>query len=316
MAEGKFVLAHCRVTGKHFALDVQEVGGTEKVVNFIDLKESEANMLVSDPVGAGLATANNLIPCRYCGTRKIGGCSCTRTKKACRAGDKYDFQCAYCDQLVIEKPVFEQPKIYVSSPRYDDVAKILDSMGVEYSLFGGSYDCDILFLNCGTNDLIDADELKTFVKNGGCVYASDWAEEFVNAAFPGKMHTIRNGEKCKMRVEVVDPEVQQIVGNEIEVEFDLSAWARIEESKDCKVLLRTTGGISLLRKPIMISFEYGKGIVFYTSFHNHTQASEKEKMLLQVLLLKQMGSTKKISVEEMGSLVGLNISSMKQKFKE
>ena len=273
-------------------------------------------MLTSDPVGAGLVTANNLIPCRHCGSRKIGGCSCARTRKTCRAGDKYDFQCAYCDQLVIDKPVFEQPKIYVSSPHYDDVAKILDSMGLEYSLFNGNYDCDILFLNCGTSDAVDASKLRAFVQDGGCVYASDWAEQFVNQAFPGKMRTIRNGEKCKIHVEVVDPEVKQIVGEEIEVEFDLSAWARIEEAPDCKVLLRTTGGIGLLKKPIMISFQYGNGVVFYTSFHNHTQASEKEKMLLQVLLLKQMGTTKKLSVEEMGSLVGLNISSMKRKFKE
>ena len=29
--------------------------------------------------------------------------------------------------------------------------------------------------------------------------------------------------------------------------------------------------------PIMIMKKYGKGIVFYTSFHNHAQSSEKEK---------------------------------------
>ena len=129
------------------------------------------------------------------------------------------------------------------------------------------------------------------------------------------MNTVRNGERCKMNVEVVEPELRQIVGETIEVEFDLSAWARINSAPDCKVILQTTGGIGLLRKPIMISFEYGQGTVFYTSFHNHHQASEKEKMLLQLLLLKQMGTSKKVSVEQMGKLVGLNISSMKDKFR-
>ena len=68
--------------------------------------------------------------------------------------------------------------------------------------------------------------------------------------------------------------------------------------------------------PFMVSFDYGKGKVFYTSFHNHTQANEKEKMLLQLLLLKQIGSRSSKSIEEIGSLIGLNISGMKEKFKK
>ena len=66
----------------------------------------------------------------------------------------------------------------------------------------------------------------------------------------------------------------------------------------------------------MISFKYGKGVVFYTSFHNHTQASEKEKMLLQLLLLKQIGMSSNKSIEQIGSLMGLNIASMNERFKK
>lgn len=316
MDEGKIVLAHCKKTGKHFCLEIKNINGREQVVNFLDLKKEEADVLSSDLIDGELSTAGSLIPCRHCGSRKVGGCRCAKMQRTCRVTDKYDFRCVYCEELEIDKPVMEQPKIYVSSPNFDDVAEVLRSMGVAYENFNSRYDCDILFLNCGTSDYVDADELRRFVKNGGCVYASDWAEEFINAAFPGKMNTVRNGEACKMDVEVVEPELQQIVGQTIQVEFDLGAWARINEAPGCKVILRTTGGISLLRKPIMISFEYGQGTVFYTSFHNHHQASEKEKMLLQLLLLKQMGTTKKMSVEQMGKLVGLNISSMKDKFKD
>ena len=57
----------------------------------------------------------------------------------------------------------------------------------------------------------------------------------------------------------------------------------------------------------MISFNYGKGKVFYTSFHNHRQASQSEKTLLQVLVLKQMAEKAEMSIEDMNRLIGLNL---------
>ena len=38
----------------------------------------------------------------------------------------------------------------------------------------------------------------------------------------------------------------------------------------------------------MMEFTFGKGKVFYTSFHNHAQTSEMEKNLLQLLVIKQI----------------------------
>ena len=127
------------------------------------------------------------------------------------------------------------------------------------------------------------------------------------------------GRKCKICADVIDQELQQITDRQIEIEFDLRNWSvlgSVLEKTQGKVLLRASHNSAYSSRPIMISFKYGKGVVFYTSFHNHAQASEKEKMLLQLLLLKQIGTSSNQTIEQIGSFVGLNIASMKDRFKK
>lgn len=87
-------------------------------------------------------------------------------------------------------------------------------------------------------------------------------------------------------------------------------------------MISKTSGIILLqtadkkKTPVMVMKQYGQGHVFFTSFHNHKQISEKEKMLLQLLLLKQLSVNANMSLDQMGDLIGLNISAMRQKFSE
>ena len=37
----------------------------------------------------------------------------------------------------------------MTSPGFDDIGEVLNTMGVTYEPFSGSYDCDLLFVNCG-----------------------------------------------------------------------------------------------------------------------------------------------------------------------
>ena len=97
-------------------------------------------------------------------------------------------------------------------------------------------------------------------------------------------------------------EIQQVLGRSINVFFDLSAWHRIKRTSG-RVLLQTNN------YPIMISKQVGRGTIFYTSFHNHSQANDKEKKLLQLLLLKQIGTKVDMSIKDVASLIGLNIKS-------
>ncbi len=314
MADEKILLAQCSQTGKKFCIECRKKGADYQAVNFIDLSDSDFGRLNSEISCERLTSADNLIPCRYCQSRRVSGCSCNRKKKQCSKNEKYDFQCLYCDRLSIVPPKAAKQRILVTSKRYDDIGEVLKSMKFSYQPFIGSYDCDILFINCGTSDAIDPQKLAAFVRKGGCLYASDLASRHIEAAFPGMIKYSNSGMVCKLYADVLDEELRAITGRQIEIEFDLGSWSVLSSTKG-KVLLRASQGNTYQGLPIMISFPYGNGVVFYTSFHNHAQASEKEKMLLQLLLLKQIGTSSNQTIEQVGSLVGLNIASMKDRFR-
>lgn len=207
-------------------------------------------------------------------------------------------------------------EIAVTSPHYDDIGKILDSLDIEYSAYKKcGYDCNLLFINCGTADKIDSKALRSHVQNGGCVYASDLASGIIQSAFPELFDFKGNcGEVCKIYANVDDRELRDIVGNSIEIEFDLGSWSVLNGAKGT-TLLSAANGNKYSGLPIMVKVPLGNGTIFYTCFHNHAQASEKEKALLQLLVLKQLGSTSKRSIEEIGAQMGVDINKIKSKFK-
>ena len=320
----KLVLAKCKKTGKRFCLEIEERDGREKVKNFIDIDEANASKIKSANVSGGLESADNLLPCEKCGNRVVGACSCTRAEKRCRVTDRYNLQCLYCDNLELERAGLDADKlrIQVTSDCFDDIGEVLDSMRIKYKSYNGKYDCDILFINCGTRDAVNSEELKNFVLNGGCVYISDLASSYLDAILRGKALSFSNsGLACVTEAKVIDEELRDIIGDKIRIEFDLGAWSIIHLSSDFsshegRVLLEGASGSRYDGVPLMIYMEYGKGKIFYTSFHNHKQADEKEKMLLQLLLLKQIGAQTNQTVQEVGDLVGLNISTMRSKFRK
>lgn len=314
MASEKILVGHCDKTGKRFGIELKRNGTNYQAVNFVELSPGEAKGLSSEVSVGAVTSAASLLPCKYCSSRKVSGCSCNRRKKSCKAVGDYDFQCMYCDSMVIEQPKSAQKKIYVTSKQFDDIGEVLTSMGIEYQPYRGELDCDLLFINCGSNDKINPQKLAAFVKNGGCVYASDYACSYIEEAFPGYISHRKEGDAEKITADVVDPELLQIAGGKIEISFDLGAWAVLQKANG-KTLLKASAGNRYAQRPIMVSFKYGKGTVFYTSFHNHSQASEKEKMLLQLLLLKQIGSSTDQTIEQVGDLIGLNIASMRSRFR-
>ena len=73
------------------------------------------------------------------------------------------------------------------------------------------YDCDVLFLNCGTESDVDPQKLEQFVNNGGCLYASDLTDYIVNEAFNNILDTTQLGEVCDMDARVVDKELSDVI---------------------------------------------------------------------------------------------------------
>ena len=231
--------------------------------------------------------------------------------------------CPYCGkrenlaEITARSVKRQAPRICVSSKLFDNIAQILDSMKISYSAFSDKhFDCDVLFLNCGTHDPIDTHQLEAFVKKGGCLYASDLIADKLAAAFPGLFAFAGHiGEVMKMTVDVVDRELREISGSTLTVTFDMGVWAVLNSSKG-EVLLRASAGnpSKYAGKPIMVKVEYGKGLIFYTSFHNHAQASEREKALLQLLLLRQLGARTNTGIAGASNDFDVDIDDIKSKF--
>lgn len=105
MADTKLVKAYCSKTNKHFGLEVLQFGGRWKVVNFIELTDDEAKILASEVKQDYFETNNNLLPCKKCRGRRVGGCSCTERETNCSHDMKYKFNCIYCDKMTIDYSV-------------------------------------------------------------------------------------------------------------------------------------------------------------------------------------------------------------------
>jgi hypothetical protein len=200
----------------------------------------------------------------------------------------------------------------VTTPNYDDIGAVLKMMAVSHSAFGGNYDCDLLFLNCGTPDRLDARSVRRFVEAGGCLYASDLTSAFISQTFPGLFNFAGTGMPGTLDAIVVDPELRAIVGQTTRVHFDMSDWSIL---RSCRGDTLVVGAPSCVYGdiPLMVCVEVGSGAVFYTSFHNRAQASEQEKVLLQLLVLKQIGARSNLSMEQASKQVGLSLTSLRAK---
>ena len=65
----------------------------------------------------------------------------------------------------------------------------------------------------------------------------------------------------------------------------------------------------------MVFVEHERGSIFYTCFHNRAQATEHERRLLQLFILKQIGTTSHVSLEQAGRSVGIKVAEIKKEFR-
>lgn len=102
MGERSFVKAKCRKTGRFYALEAGRYGGIWKIVNMTDLPENEAALVSSEIRQNRFETGSNLLACKKCGSRRVGGCSCAKSGRQCSKNMKYCFDCLYCNELEID----------------------------------------------------------------------------------------------------------------------------------------------------------------------------------------------------------------------
>lgn len=199
--------------------------------------------------------------------------------------------------------------IQVTRPQYDNIGEVLTSMGVGWEPFTGGYDSDLLFVNCGTPDHLDAASLRRFVEQGGCLYASDLTSALLTTAFPGFFDFAGSGSTGTVPAVVVDPELQHVVGRTTSIHFDMGGWSILSSCRGA-TLVEAGPGTEYAGSPLMVGVEVGQGVVFYTSFHNRAQASEQETVLLQLLVLKQIGAKSNLTLDQAGKSVGVSLTGL------
>ena len=187
-------------------------------------------------------------------------------------------------------------KIGTTPASWDDMGSLLGAFGhtvstiqlselSDYSLIS-SY--DIIAVNCapGLSGYSSGatDSIRSFVEQGGRLYASDYAYVFVQDAFPGyitfpldpKIGTVQT-----VGASIVDEELSDYLGvQEIDISYDLSSWVVIDTvSESAETIL--TASISGTVRPLAVRFDYGLGRVVFTTFHNEAQASEEMRYTLE-----------------------------------
>ena len=176
---------------------------------------------------------------------------------------------------------------------YDSMETVLDSLGIPNTVYPSSLDLlsnppllsryDIVFFNCGFDEELALTpqaigNLRTFVQNGGSVYASDLAYDLIEEAWPSYVDffgddTVPNDAEVapffQGSATVVDPVLVTALGGRSFVSID-SYGAAIESVANATVYIEGNRLQDGQNRPFMISFQpaSGSGFVFYTDFHN------------------------------------------------
>jgi hypothetical protein len=146
-----------------------------------------------------------------------------------------------------------------------------------------------IFLNCGMDQLDDPvliNNLLTFVRAGGLIYASDWASFYVEKMFPGKISFLLEGDSQEITATIVDEMTINNIGKtNILINYDLGVWAEIMTvNNEFVVLIRGdyfSSGILKTNMPLAVYKTEGQGLVVYTTFHNEVNVTEDMKLLLE-----------------------------------
>lgn len=203
-------------------------------------------------------------------------------------------------------------KIYVTSPGWDNIGEVLDSMGVSFAPFTADYDCDLLFVNCGTSDQLDPAVLRRFVEAGGCLYSSDLTSSLVASTFPGIFRFSGSGSAGMVAADIVDDELRQVAGASTAVHFDMGGWSILGACQG-QTLVEAAAGTPYAGRPLMVEVQFGEGAIFYTTFHNRAQASEQEKVLLELLVLKQLSASANTTLAQASQSLGISLTTMKKR---
>jgi len=215
---------------------------------------------------------------------------------------------------------------------YDDIHLVLQNMGfANYTLVDGRdatvladflsdidnlRQYDILFFNGGheeeeiiysrnaANDTpeIVLQNLRDYVNEGGSVYASDWAYDVIELAWPEAIDFLGDdripnaaqlGEYDLVDASVTDEALSDFLGKtSVEIEYDLPVWPPIT-SVEGFVSIHLTGTINyregtssytLASVPLLVSFAGGEGRVGFATFRVAANQGPDMSLILQYMM--------------------------------
>ena len=209
----------------------------------------------------------------------------------------------FCSVLIFGMPSFyAQPTsrgilVGVTSPSYDDVARVIRNISgqIEIVTLTAAHFRSVenlsqfhaVFINCGSQGVVNANILRQYVAAGGIVYASDHAGRVLRTAFPGlftftagRAQTIRNASIVHTTLGM------HMNRHQMDVHFNLDGWyvvSTLTESATVYIRGQVAGHGN---RPLAFSFDYGLGRVFYTSFHHHVQANADMVNFIEYLVFR------------------------------
>jgi len=191
-------------------------------------------------------------------------------------------------------------KIGVTAAHHDNVGQILRHFGagVDFHPLSRSNAASLeslkefyaIFINCGSHGHVDPRALSSFVHQGGIVYASDHAGRVLQAAFPEIVDFATSPAQVVSEANIVHSTLASHMRvNYLRVNFDLGGWYAITSLDDSATVYiegDTRGDNHSGVTPLAMSFNYGEGTVFYTSFHNSAQATSHMINFIEYLIFR------------------------------
>lgn len=171
--------------------------------------------------------------------------------------------------------------------------KLLDYDAIFFP--GGHLEEDVIYDTDGSDTsykhLEVQDALRSYVKAGGVVYASDWSYDVVENIWPDAIDFLGDdtipdaaqmGDEASLLASVADSSLESAVGSsQVAITFDLIEWPVMEGvGSGTTVLLRGTvpyrvgfETYTLTDVPILVEFEDGDGRVVFSSWRQSSNAT-------------------------------------------
>jgi hypothetical protein len=167
--------------------------------------------------------------------------------------------------------------------------------------FDGGHREDGVIYGTGPTEVV-RDSLRSYVQQGGVIFASDWAYDVIETAWPDAIDfygddavpdAAQVGEATTLVAEIVEDELaENLDRDELEITYDLPVWPVVESASDSvDVYLRgdapwrrgfETGTTE--DSPLLLAFDDGEGRVMFTTYRNSANNTAAGQGVLLTLM--------------------------------